>query len=97
MSWKHGLRFLSGRLFCLHADLRVSLRQLRAGQRDSGPDQQMEGDQVPALRLGKAFQEAVGVCGFRGGHASVRDASLRRQQQRRLRRLLRRRATPALT
>src|ERR1035438_4644746 len=88
-SWNRGLRFLSDRLFCRYADLRVSLRQVRARQRDPGPFQQVEGDQMPALRVSQAIQDALGVRLLRRRQPAQRQAVVqwpRRVRQRLLRR-----------
>jgi len=63
-------------LSCIHADLRISLREMRAGQRSSRPFQRLEGNQMPALRIDEAFQE---VFGFRLLHAERRRTVLHRQ------------------
>jgi hypothetical protein len=51
------LRFRASALFCLHADLRVSLRKMRTRQRDSCPFQRLERHQVPAMRLHEAREK----------------------------------------
>jgi hypothetical protein len=53
------LSFFRNRLFCRHADLRVSLREVRERQRNPGPVQPVAGDRVPTLRVQEVVQEAV--------------------------------------
>lgn len=92
------LRFPCAPLPFRHADLRVSLREVRLRQRDSGAFQQVEGCEVSTLRLDQTGKETVRVrvipcSGGRGG----RLLPVAHRQARRLRLLLwRRRASPSL-
>ena len=102
MSWNRGLRFLSGRLSCPNADLRVSLREVRRGQRNPGPFQQMERDQMPELRIGEAFQAVICVRLLRRRQPAQRQAVVQGRRFLRPRflrqwRLLWRREAPALS
>ncbi len=77
------------------------MRQVRARQRDIGPFQQMEGNQMPALRLGQAFQDAIRFRLLRGRQPAEREAVMQRRWVLRPRflrwwRVLRRREAPAL-
>jgi hypothetical protein len=74
---------------------------MRARQRDIGPFQQMEGEQMPALRLGKAFQDAIRIRFLLGRQPAKREAVMQRRRIVRprfvrWRWLLRRREAPAL-
>ena len=51
------LRFFHGRLFYGHADLRISLPEVHARQRDHCPLQPLEGHGLSALWLDQADQE----------------------------------------
>lgn len=53
----------------MHADIRVSLREVQEGQRDFGAFEQVEGDRMPEVRFDEAGEEAVGVCVVCGGFA----------------------------
>ena len=86
------LRFKRRRLLYPHANLRISLRSVRARQRDSRPVLRLEGNQMSAVRLTEDFQEIFHLrLGWRG-------RSTFRQTQRvgRRRSLLRRRLPRAL-
>src|SRR5688572_7152390 len=52
-------------LYFSHADLRISLRQVRGRQRSASTLEQMGRHAVPALRLEKAAEEALGLCVLR--------------------------------
>lgn len=56
------LSFLSVQVCSIYADLRISLREVREGQRDLGPLKRLERDKMPTMRLAKAFQETVSIC-----------------------------------
>lgn len=56
------LSFPALQLSSSHADLRVSLREVRKGQRDTGSFKGVEGDQMSLLRLAEAFKEIVRFC-----------------------------------
>jgi hypothetical protein len=56
------LSFLHVQLSSFHADLRVSLREVREGQRNPDSIKGLEGNEVPPLWIAKAFEEVVGVC-----------------------------------
>jgi len=59
---KPALNFSPRRLFSIHADLRISLREMRARQRNPRPLDGLEKDRVSALRLEEIVQEILHVC-----------------------------------
>jgi len=80
-----GHLFFRGKmLFCSHADLRISLRRLRAGQRNPRSLIELERRKMPALRLGKDFQEIFHVCRFRRERGFIRQQWWRSFLRRRL-------------
>jgi hypothetical protein len=69
-----GLFFRSKKLPLVHADLRISLRKMRAGQRSPRPLQRLERHRLSALRLNQIVQEIFGLRLRRRGrsfHATV--------------------------
>lgn len=92
-----GLRFFENWVSWQYADLRVSLREMREGQRAPGALQRLEGHGVPALRLQAAVQEVFGLClGKRRRLPGSGLRNRRRRGRRMLRRRLLRRPSPAL-
>src|ERR1051326_946198 len=71
------LSFVDAQLLSSHADLRVSLWEMRERQRNPGSNKGLEGHQMPSLRLAKAFQEAIGLRVFE--RHCVRRADLHRK------------------
>jgi hypothetical protein len=72
--------FSSHRLSYPHADLRISLREVRARQRNPRPLQRLEGHGMPALRLKEIVQEIFHV---RPGQRWFHRRTIIRQRRRR--------------
>jgi hypothetical protein len=53
------LSFSQAALFSFHANIRISLREMREGQRDSGSFERLEGRQMPGMRLDEARKEIL--------------------------------------
>ena len=85
-----GLRFGLDWLLSLHADLRVSLREVRERQRASGSLKRLDRDPVPALRFDQALQEILRVRVGDGRQRQRRCARVFKRWRRLLRRPLRR-------
>ena len=85
------LRFSRRRLFFLHADLRVSLPEVRTRQRNPRPLQRLEGNRLSALRFKEIVQEI-----FRLRLRRRRRRAVMRKRRGRLLRGTLRRAAPAL-
>jgi len=71
------LSFWQPALFSIHADIRIPLREMREGQRDSGAFERLEGRQMPRMRLDEAGKEIlhfrVSECGGKcAGRAKTR-------------------------
>ena len=61
------LSFPPGWLLFGHADLRVSLREVRERQRNPGAFEPLGGDTMPVLRLDEAGEEVFHICGQQCG------------------------------
>lgn len=90
------LRFSEGLPIFSHADLRVSLRKMRKGQRDSRSFERLERNSMSALRVHFADEEIFSVC-FERQRELPRRQQARGRRWRWMRPLLRRRAPPPLT
>ena len=75
------LNFPPGGIISFHADIRISLREVRARQRNPRPLQRLEGRGMPALRLEEIVQE---VLHLRLGHRRHDHRQFIRQRRRTL-------------
>jgi|GEM_PF-4512125 len=80
------LRFLAAALFSNYADLRVSLRKMRKGQRNSHSFQRLERHEVPAVRFYEIGEEIFDLrLSERGQHRGRAGQEGRRWMRRRVR------------